>query len=101
MPQQLALVMPPAHRRNDPPTSIAAANAMRRPLNDLHEAVLGAFHELGRLTDEQLEQLPRFASYGPSTIRKRRSELYAIGRLRQVGQVLNSRGRPMLVWGLV
>ena len=99
-PQQLAFVMPPARRRNDLPTAAAAGDSMPRRLTDLHTRVLDAFDEHKRLTDEQLEHLPEFASYGPSTIRKRRSELYQLGHLKQVGEALNSRGRPMVVWGI-
>ena len=96
---QLSLEMPPARRRNDLPTAAAAGDSMPRKLTDLHARVLDAFDEHRRLTDEQLERLPEFASYGPSTIRKRRSELYALGHLKQLGTALNSRGRPMVVWG--
>jgi hypothetical protein len=65
-----------------------------------HEQVLAAFRLYGNMTDETLENLPEFADYGPSTIRKRRSELYQQQALAVAGERLNSRGRKMLVWAL-
>ena len=52
------------------------------------------------MTDEQLENLPEFHDYGPSTIRKRRSELFQQHALVAVGDTVNTRGRKMLVWAL-
>jgi hypothetical protein len=97
MDAQLSLLMPPAARRLDPPTCIAPS---AQKLTDLHNQVLDAFDEYGSMTDEQLERLPQFSSYGPSTIRKRRSELYVMGRLMQAGEKVNTRGRRMIVWRL-
>jgi hypothetical protein len=61
----------------------------------LHQAVLAALDAAGArgLTDRELEQLPQFAHYGPSTIRKRRSELYQ-------GGILTHRGTRdgLMVW---
>jgi hypothetical protein len=86
--------------RNDPHTSVEAAVVIARKRSELHEKVLAAFADRGRMTDEQLEQLPEFQDYGPSTIRKRRSELFQQQALRPYGERVNSRGRTMLVWGL-
>jgi hypothetical protein len=58
-----------------------AARRILPQLSTLHRAVLEALQDHGALNDRELEQLPRFAQYGPSTIRKRRSELYQAGRL--------------------
>lgn len=82
----------------DPATSIEAAQKIIRVNTILHERVMEAFHELGPMTDEQLEKLPRFCAYGPSTIRKRRSELFKAGRLKADGVAVNQRGSKMLIW---
>jgi len=97
MDAQLSLLMPPAARRLDPPTCVAPSD---QKLTDLHNQVLDAFDEYGAMTDEQLEQLPQFKGYGPSTIRKRRSELYLMGQLVRIAERTNSRGRRMVVWGI-
>lgn len=86
--------------RGDPLTSVDAALVIARKATELHEQVVGAVRELGPMTDEQLERLPRFESFGPSTVRKRRSELFQAGILENVGTRLNSRGRKMVIWGL-
>jgi hypothetical protein len=97
MDSQLSLIVPPGVRHFDHPTSVAPDG---RRLNELHREVLSAFEAHGRLTDEELERLPQFGCYGPSTIRKRRSELYLMGQLVRVGERNNSRGRRMVVWGM-
>lgn len=86
--------------RDDPHTSSAAAEVIARRRTELHEKVLAAFERYGAMTDEDLEQLDEFRGYGPSTIRKRRSELFHQQALVSVGERLNSRGRTMLVWAL-
>jgi len=84
--------------RDDPHTSVDAAAVIERRRNELHEKVLAAFRQHGRMTDEDLEELQEFRGYGPSTIRKRRSELFQQHALVSVGDRTNSRGRKMLVW---
>jgi hypothetical protein len=84
--------------RNDPYTSIEAAEVIARKRTELHGRVLEAFDTRGPMTDEELEQLPAFVPYGPSTIRKRRSELYQQGSLEVCGERRNSRDRKMLIW---
>lgn len=86
--------------QGDPVTSIEAATVIARKRTELHERVLQAFADHGQLTDEDLEQLPAFRGFGPSTIRKRRSELYQQGALVSCGDRVNSRGRKMLLWTL-
>jgi hypothetical protein len=49
------------------------------------------------MTDGELENLPVFAHYGPSTVRKRRSELYQAGRVAETG----ARRGKMNVWRAV
>lgn len=63
-------------RADGPVTSQRAAESVLPHLTELHERVLLAFRMHGTLTDEELERLPEFTDYSPSTIRKRRSELY-------------------------
>lgn len=87
--------------RHDPPTSLESAAVVARKLTVLHGYVLQAFREQGPMTDEDVEQLPQFADFGPSTIRKRRSELYQAGRLAAVGERRNSRNRRMVIWAIV
>lgn len=86
--------------RGDPMTCFESAAVIKRKANQLHEQVSKAFAVHGAMTDEELEQLPEFRGYGPSTIRKRRSELYQAHRLRCVSYRNNSRGRRMVVWAI-
>ena len=83
---------------DDPYTSIEAALAVERRRTELHQRVLRAFSEHGPMTDGELEQLPEFAGYGPSTLRKRRSELSQQHALVAVGERRNERNCKMLVW---
>lgn len=78
---------PPMTRENDGKTSTDAAARILPKVNALHEQVLSALAAAGAegLNDRQLEQLPQFAQYGPSTIRKRRSELYQLGYVTHCG----------------
>lgn len=84
--------------RGDPFTSVDAAAVVARGRTELHGRIVAAFRAFGPMTDEALEQLDEFARYGPSTIRKRRSELYQQGVLQACGATTNSRGRKMLIW---
>ena len=84
--------------RDDPSTSLdAAANLLPR-LNTIQKKVLDALRGLGPMTDEELELLPQFADYGPSTIRKRRSELYQAGLVVEAGRKRNTRKLKMIIW---
>lgn len=87
-------------RESNPFTSKDAAIVVARKRTELHERVLAAFEQYGPMTDEELERLPEFRDFGPSTIRKRRSELFQQDALIVVGDRVNSRGRSMLVWRL-
>jgi len=86
--------------QGDPPTSKEAAQVIARRQSELQWQVCEAFRQYGSMTDEELERLPCFKTFGPSTIRKRRSELYRMGELVPMGTEHNSRGRWMTVWGL-
>ena len=95
-PAQTAITM---IHRGDPVTSRHAAVGLLPRLGSIHARVLDAFRRLGPMHDERLENSPEFAKYAPSTIRKRRSELYHAGRLVQRGVERNSRGHRMVIWG--
>ena len=86
--------------RGDPDTSTEAAIGLLPRLGALHERVAAALESEGPMDDERLEQLPQFQRYGPSTIRKRRSELYQAGKVERRSVHRNSRGQRMIVWGL-
>jgi hypothetical protein len=86
--------------RSDPGPSRRAAAEMKAHFTEtkLHAAVLAAFRDGGPMTDGELEKLAVFDSYGPSTIRKRRSELYQAGKLDKAGERTNERGKLMTIW---
>lgn len=90
----------PMVRRDARDTEIAAAAAVERRLTESHALIRAAFNREGPMTDERLEQLPEFSDWGPSSARKRRSELMMAGELVAVGDARNSRGRTMVLWGL-
>lgn len=95
---QASLGLPPASRKKDPETAKDAGRIFEdRGLGSLHRRVLAALED-GPLTDEDLERRPEFAHLAPSTVRKRRHELYDIGTIRCVDTVKNSRGRAMMRW---
>lgn len=71
---------PATHRRGLDTEREAAAKIAPR-IARLHSEVMGALLTNGAMTDRELERLPQFDKYGPSTIRKRRSELYQAGAL--------------------
>lgn len=77
----------PMVRRRDRKTCRVAADRVRPVLSPLRLAVLDAITAAGDagLTDKELERLPQFAALGFSTARKRRSELYQLGYLREAG----------------
>ena len=75
------LVRIPSHE-----TSIEAAKAVLPCRTVLQQQILSALVARGPMTDGELENLPQFASYGPSTVRKRRSELYQDGRVILTGE---------------
>lgn len=66
----------------------------------LRHLVFKAFRQHGHMTDEAVETLAVFAEFGPSSVRKRRTELVKDGFLTSMGFAVNSRGRRMTVWGI-
>lgn len=79
-------------------TERSSAAAVLPHRNAIQEAVLDRFKRFGPMTAEQCERLSEFASYAPSTVRKRISELQVAGDLVADGTIKNSRGRAMTVW---
>lgn len=69
---------------------------MRVPLTSLQTRILTTLRENGPMTDSALTRTIR--GYGPSTVRSRRAELAAVGKVRPVASVLNRRGYPETVW---
>lgn len=74
-------------RRTDGPTCRDAARRVTPRISPLQLAVVDAVQAAGAagLTDRELERLPHFAQYGPSTVRKRRSEALQLGYLIPAG----------------
>ena len=69
-------VQRPLHRSTDPGTSRDAGEAQIAGLGSLQQKVLLAYLEEGPMTGFECERLRQFRdAYGPSTIRKRISEL--------------------------
>jgi len=90
-------------RRNDGATSRAAALAVEPRLSELQADIMAALRHHGPLTDEELERLPEFRMYAPSTVRKRRTDLFKMGRVRALKEKrLNSTGTALMtVWTVV
>jgi hypothetical protein len=78
----------PDHRTPDYATSIAAAHRVRQASVALRPRILLLLEDAGEagLTDLELERHPAFDKYGASTVRKRRSELLALGLVRAAGK---------------
>ena len=74
-------------------TSIESAEAIA-PIRTKLQGEIYDILCLRPMTDGELELLPQFRVYGPSTVRKRRSELYQAGRIEETGE---TRAR-MKVW---
>ena len=74
-------------RTDDRETAVLAAETVLPKLNRLRTRVLALIAEAGPdgLTDKELEQLPEFARYAYSTVRKRRTELFQAGYLVEAG----------------
>lgn len=69
-------------RHDDIDTSQKAAACLN--LNELQSDVLDAFRKLGEMTDKTLNGL--YDGYSESTVRKRRSELTALGLIKDTGR---------------
>lgn len=89
----------PTARNHDPITSHEAALAVRQHAGALQDRILAEFTARDRMTDDELiECIPDV--YWP-TLKKRRSELTALGLLVDSGvRRRNTRNRQMIVWKL-
>lgn len=72
-------------RHNDTDTSHKAAASVQSQLHTIQREVLDAFNKLGSMTDKTLNGLFSEKNYAESTVRKRRSELTALGYLKDSG----------------
>jgi hypothetical protein len=70
----------------DHQTSIDAAKAILPCRTVLQQQIVTALLARGPMTDGELENLEQFSGYGPSTVRKRRSELLQDGRVVWTGK---------------
>lgn len=84
-PGHLNYVRPGLARRDDPVTSHEAAAVISGKLTRLQARVMAAF-ENREMTMGECEKLPEFAGLAPSTIRKRGSECWHMGRLTACGK---------------
>jgi hypothetical protein len=84
----------------DPSTSYAAARAVKPSITELQYAIVQVL-AVYSMTAEELETLECFKHLGPSTVRKRVSELYHLGVIEPVGKKRNSRNCLMIVWRMV
>lgn len=75
-------------RASDPETSHEAAVRISEKLSTLQQQVLTALALAGDrgATGRELEQLPAFANRGPSTVRKRLTEVSRMGRAEEIGK---------------
>lgn len=89
---------PDMHRKTDHQTSIDASERIAKSCKtELQREIWRILRNAGPMTDGELERMDCFSHYAPSTVRKRRSELYQDGRLAETGEV---RSR-MKVWRAV
>lgn len=73
-------------RNSNPETSVKAAVKVIAKQSKLHEAILSVLKSEGPLNDRELENRPEFWTYAPSTVRKRRTELYQAGLVESCGE---------------
>ncbi len=89
-------------RKGDPFTCILAAGTIEKKASELHAQITAEIFRHGHgMTDQELEDLPRFSGYAYSSVRKRRTELFQGGLLVVIGARKNKRGSVMQVWDLV
>jgi hypothetical protein len=93
----------PMVHRTDYATSVAAAEAVRPHVSPLMWTVHAELARLGDATDAELERLAVFDNYAPSTVRKRRTDLYQLGMVEPTGETRQAPGRrcALTVWRVV
>lgn len=72
-------------RNTDIDTSHGAAATVQPTITKMQGEVLEAFKNLGSMTDAMLNSLFADKGYAESTVRKRRSELTALGYIKDSG----------------
>lgn len=82
-------------RGDDPVESQRAAIDTLEHRSALQAAIMLALSKQGPLTDRELENLPEFSGLGPSTVRKRRCELFQRGIIHKTG-----RRDKMAIWAI-
>lgn len=87
-------------RKGDHFTCYLAAKAISKTASKLHEQITEEVYTRGPMTDQELEDIPRFSHYAYSSVRKRRTELVQGLKLVRVGHRKNNRGQLMQVWDL-
>lgn len=96
---QLTLFAEPSARRADPPTSVAAAQAVRAASGALEQEIVAAYRTHGPLCDDELVVVLA-DRHGPTVITAR-SRLARRGVVVPTSaQRLSRRGRPQIVWRL-
>lgn len=91
---------PGMHRRDDAQTSIDASEYVAKSLPEKQAAVYRAFVANGPMTDAELDALPQFKSWRPSTARCRRKELRNDGYLFDTGEVKKIGRCNLIVWAV-
>ncbi len=99
--EQEAFAVPAAKLRgmvrgDSPIESQVAAVRVLHKLSAIQLEIIKMLGSMGSLTARELEEAPSFAKLAPSTVRKRLSELKAMGRVMQDG-----RKDGMAKWRLV
>lgn len=88
-------------RQGDGASATIAAQAVAGKRSELQIEVIGAFMEYGPMGDRRLETLPQFEGrFRQSTVRKRRSELFALGILVDTGETDHFDGSTFSRWAL-
>lgn len=81
-------------RASDPTTSVAAAKKAQARSDTLESRVLEAFHDMGTLTDGELEKMERFRGENPNSLRTARSHLCKKTKLIYAGFTRGHPDRP-------
>lgn len=88
-------------RQGDGAAATIAAQAVAGKRSKLQVEVIGAFVKYGSMGDRRLETLPEFEGrFRQSTVRKRRSELFALGILVDTGETDHFDGSTFSRWAL-
>ena len=78
-------IFAPMHRSSDSAASRMAADRVRPRMNDLRRKVLDVLKKHQPITALEMEELPEFEGFAPTTVRKRCSELVQMGAVEEQG----------------